>query len=100
MSKKSLAIITKLIWASFFVVSIMIYYVNHYMPSGPSYPTGEYVCINDDRGPCSPEYKEDLRGLNIPNWAKFFKRSESELLWIGLLLAGIIASSKLREESQ
>ena len=70
----------------------MIFYVNHYLPHGPSYPTGDIVCQNDDRGPCREEYKEDLRGLNIPNWAKFLRGSEGWGLVIGLLIAGGVIS--------
>jgi hypothetical protein len=79
-----------IVWIGFVVISGLVFYVNHYLPHGPSYSTGEYVCINDDRGPCSLEYKEYLRNLNIPNWAKFFKKSEGELLWMGLLFLGMI----------
>jgi hypothetical protein len=53
----------------------MTFYVNHNMPHGPSYPTGDVVCENDGRGPCGPEYKEDMRDLNIPDWAKALRES-------------------------
>ena len=80
------------IWTGFILVTGMIFYVNHYLPHGPSYPTGDIVCQNDDRGPCREEYKEDLRGLNIPNWAKFLRGSEGWGLVIGLLIAGGVIS--------
>jgi len=79
-----------IVWVSFVITSGLVFYVNHYMPHGPSYATGEYVCENDDRGPCGPEYKEDTQNLNIPNWAIFIKNSEGQLLWMGLLFLGVI----------
>ena len=92
MNKKLWLFLTITVWVGFFVASGLIYYVNHYLPHGTSYPTGNVVCQNDDRGPCGEVYKEDLRGLNIPSWAKFFKQSEGELLWIALLFASIVIS--------
>ncbi|MCX6806693.1 MAG: hypothetical protein NT135_01040 [Candidatus Berkelbacteria bacterium] len=94
MNKKYWLILAVIIWATFILVSGLAYYVNHYLPHGSSYPTGEVVCRNDDRGPCGEEYKEDLRGLNIPNWAKFFRNDNWILLWIGLGIAGIAISGK------
>ena len=69
-------------------------YVNHYLPRGPMYATGDIVCLNNDRGPCGAERKEDYRNLNIPDWAKLLKGSEATLLLFALVLAGIIASSR------
>jgi len=89
------------IWTSLIVLVGLTVYVNYYMPHGPSYPTGEVVCQNDDRGPCGEEYKEDLRNVDIPNWAKFLRRSEGQLLLFGLLFAGIVisgAKNKNQEE--
>jgi len=80
-------------WVAFIIVSGLLYYANHYLPHGPSYLTGEIICQNDDRGSCGEAYKEDLRGLNILNWAKFFKQSGGKLLWIGLLFVGVVISS-------
>ena len=60
-------------WALFIAMGGVTYYVNHYMPHGPSYPTGEMVCENDDRGPCGEEYKKDMRRVPIPEWAKFLR---------------------------
>jgi len=80
------------IWSIFIVLVGLTVYVNYGMPHGPSYPTGDIVCQNDDRGPCREEYKEDLRNVDIPNWAKFLRKSEGELLLFGLLFAGIVVS--------
>ncbi|OIP22802.1 hypothetical protein COX95_02580 [bacterium CG_4_10_14_0_2_um_filter_33_32] len=80
------------IWSTLVVLVGLTVYVNYGMPHGPSYPTGDIVCQNDDRGPCGEEYKEDLRNVDIPNWAKFLRKSEGELLLFGLLFAGIVVS--------
>lgn len=59
--------------------------------------TGDVVCQNDDRGPCAEKFIEDTSNLNIPEWAKFFKQSEGMLLWMGLIFAGIVISTKKNE---
>jgi hypothetical protein len=82
------------IWLAVIGLGGGVYYVNHYLPHGPMYATGDVVCQNDDRGPCGEEYREDFHRLDIPDWAKFFKGSEAELLLMGLVFAGIIASSR------
>ncbi len=89
--RKSLSII---LWIGFVIVAGFIFYTNHYLPHGPSYPTGDIICLNDDRGPCGEQYKEDLRYIDIPNWAKFFKQSEGEALLLGLLFAALAVSGK------
>jgi len=86
-----------IIWVSFFVVLVLSYYVNYYLPHGPSYPTGEIICQNDDRGPCREQYVEDMRNLNIPDWAKIFRLWGIPLL-MGLAFAGIVVSIKNKEE--
>ena len=97
MNKRFWGILSKIIWVAFFIVCGLTYYVNHYLPHGPSYSTGEIICQNDGRGPCGEEYKEDLRGINIPNWAKLFRNDGWILLWIGLGAIGMIASGKANE---
>lgn len=69
------------------------FYTNHYFPHGPLIDTGDVVCQNDDRGPCGESYIEDTRKLAVPDWVKFFRTSEAELLLFGLVFAGIIASA-------
>lgn len=73
-----------------------IYYANHHLPRGPMYATGDVVCQNDDRGPCGEEYREDVRGLDIPDWAKFLKGSKGDLLFMGFIVAGIFAIGRVR----
>ena len=95
-SKKIYRISLITIWISFFTVFGLGIYVNYYLPHGPSYPTGEIVCRNDDRGPCEEQYIEDMRELNIPGWAKFIRKSGFIFL-LGLLFAGIVISGKKDE---
>jgi len=80
------------IWTIFIVLFGLTVYVNYYLPHGPSYPTGEIVCQYEDRGPCREKYEEDLRNVDIPDWAKFLRKSEGELLLLGLFFAGIVIS--------
>jgi len=84
------------IWLTAIGLGGGIYYVNHHLPHGPMYATGDVVCQNDDRGPCGEEYREDFENLDIPDWAKFLKGSEAGLLLMGLVFAGIIASVRPR----
>ncbi len=96
-SKKVIGIISTTIWVVFVLTIGLTAYVNYYLPHGPSYSTGEYVCQNDDRGPCAEEYKEDLRDVNIPIWAKFLRTSGGQLTWMALLFAGIVIKSRKEE---
>jgi len=82
------------IWTSVVIMIGLMFYVNHYMPHGPSYPTGEYVCDHDDRGTCREEYIEDMSKLNIPDWAKFVRSSAGWCLIFALVIAGGVASDK------
>ncbi|MCX6718254.1 MAG: hypothetical protein NTY81_01460 [Candidatus Staskawiczbacteria bacterium] len=87
-----------IVWVLFAIISVLFFSANHYFPKGEMYPTGDIVCQNDDRGPCGEKYKEDVSKLNVPDWAKFFKNSEGELLWMGLLFIGIIISVKKEDK--
>lgn len=98
MPKKLWRALTITIWIAFFCTTGLIYYVNHYLPHGPSYSTGDVVCQNDDRGPCAEKYIEYVEDLPIPTWAKFMKRSEGMLLWFGLAFAGVIMSGWKKED--
>jgi energy-coupling factor transporter transmembrane protein EcfT len=83
------------IWGSFTIFFCLGFYVNYQLPHGPKYPTGEVVCQNDERGPCTEEYKEDMGNLNIPEWAKFIRSSSGMIVIIGLLFAGIASGAKV-----
>lgn len=94
MNEKLKKVLVIVVWTAFLIVSFLFYYSNHNFPRGPMINTGDVVCQNDDRGPCGEKFIEDTRNLNIPEWAKFFKRSEGALLWMGLLFAGIVISKR------
>lgn len=93
LKEKTKRIISVTIWTIFLITAVLGIYVNYYMPHGPSYPTGDIVCQNDDRGPCGEQYREDMSRLNIPDWSKFLRRYGVGLL-IGLAFAGIVAGKK------
>lgn len=84
------------IWSLVLLVSGLTVYVNYALPHGKSYPTGDYVCQNDDRGPCKEKYIEDLRDVPIAGWAKYWRR-EWEGYWMLLLFIGIIVSTGKQE---
>lgn len=84
------------IWTIFIIIFSLGYYVNNYLPHGHLYPTGDIVCMNDDRGPCKEEYVEDMRELNIPDWAKFI-RNNGILLLMGLGFAGLVLSKRNKD---
>lgn len=91
-------ILAMVIWISFLSGLFLVYYSNHYFPLGPKIYTGDFVCVNDGRGPCNEQFIEDTRNLDISGWAKFFKQSEGELMVFGLLIAGLAASKGGRSE--
>ena len=81
------------IWIILVAFSGLVFYVNHYLPHGPMYATGDVVCQDDNQGQCGPGYKEDLSLVNIPAWAKDV-REYWLLPWIGLILLGGLASGR------
>jgi hypothetical protein len=82
------------IWASLAIMIVLMFYVNHYLPHGPSYPTGDYESAFDGRGPAAEIYHEDMSKLDIPDWAKFVRSSAGWCLIFFLVIAGSIASGK------
>lgn len=98
--KGLLLVLTIVFWASWLVASVLFYKANHHYPSGPMVPTGEYSDSRRDGGTGGGEiYREDVRGLNVPGWVKFFKQSEGTLLWM-VLLAGGVVMTKLYSDSR
>jgi len=85
----------------FLIILIMILgltiYVNWYMPHGEMIPTG----YDDDRG--REIYVEDIRELNIPEWAKVIKYKESAVILIifaiGIISLGLFEYDKDKQES-
>lgn len=73
-------------------------YVNNYMPHGEMIPTG--VSRYDEAG---PEYFEDVRELNIPDWAKVIRGNFSAigliLFAMALMSFGLFDYNKDKQES-
>ncbi len=62
-------------------------------------PTGEYSESRRGGGTGGQEtYVEDIRGLDVPGWVKFFKQSEGSLLWMGLLFVGFLLSKPILDQ--
>jgi len=99
MSKKFWFSWTVTVWAAFLVFLGLFYYVNWYMPHGPSYPTGDYDCMFDGEGPCGEIYKEDLSVVDIPNWAKFL-RANGIFFFTGLPILGLILIAKIKKTEE
>jgi hypothetical protein len=70
-----------IVWIILIVLGVLTAYVNNYMPRGEYYPT---VYENDEGREI---YFEDLRELNIPNWAKFLLRTHTrDLFFTGVIV--------------
>ncbi|NCA93633.1 MAG: hypothetical protein EOM84_00480 [Sphingobacteriia bacterium] len=86
------------VWIFAGLVFLTVLYVNNYMPHGEIIDLTEYGCEpsqnREEREDC---YQEDMRNLQIPEWAKFL-RSYGILLIMGLAGMGICAGSKKSEE--
>ena len=78
-------------------VMSLTFYVNHYMPHGPSYATGDIVCQYDDRGSCGEERREDMSGLAIPDWAKFIRKYFVGVEML-IIFAGAYAVAKANDD--
>ncbi len=92
MSQQTAKILARIVWISFFLLAVVTFYVNHYMPHGPLYSTGDIVCQNDGRGPCGESFIEDTRDLDIPEWAKFL-RHHFVLVFIVFGIGGLYLSA-------
>jgi hypothetical protein len=96
LSQRAAKLTSVAIWGLLACGVVLTFYVNHYMPHGPTAPTGDIVCQNDDRGSCGEEYKEDTSRLDIPEWAKFL-RENFVLALMSLAVAGIYCQSKAND---
>lgn len=88
------------LWTAALITFALGYYVNHYMPHGRIEATGDYQCANDERGPCYPGVVEDLKGVNIPKWAKFLRGGSGDnAFWysIGLVILGSLCNARGRD---
>jgi len=87
-------------WITFIVLMGLIIYVNYYMPHGEMIDTGYEIDPPEwsSGGPVE-KYVEDMRELNISNWAKFLRANTTAIFLIGFLVAGSITDLIKREES-
>jgi hypothetical protein len=92
-NKKLRRVLAVMVFVSLLVVFGLTYYVNHYLPHGQMYETGDIACQYEDRL-CNLEYKENLANLNIPEWAKFFKNNTWFVLVFILGLMEIALTTK------
>lgn len=92
MSKRFAKFTSNIIWVALGATMILTFYVNHYLPHGPSLPTGDYACQHGDRGGCGEIYKEDMSMLDIPDWARSI-REGFVIISIILCISGIYAKS-------
>ena len=83
MSKAVARLSAGLILVAIIGLAGLTWYVSRYFPHGPSIPTGEVVCQNDDRGPCGDEYVEDTKAVDLPAWARHVR--EYSFMYILLL---------------
>jgi hypothetical protein len=90
------------IWSTLGLFFGLGLYVNHFLPHGPTYPTG-WTCdttLRSADGECGPTYKEDLSKVDIPGWAKLVRKTNDSSLFVvvGLIIAGIVATSEARRD--
>jgi len=87
------------IWVLFWGLFALTYYVNNYMPHGPSYDNGDVVCRGEN-GPCAEATQEDLRNINIPDWAKLLRNDGWLIPEIVLGVIGAVVSDKSKKISE
>lgn len=87
MSKKTYKTFFNITLAILAIIVGLTIYVNWYLPHGSKFSTGEVICYNNERGPCVEDYKEDMRKLNIPNWAKFLRENSDKISLILIILS-------------
>ena len=81
-----------IVWIIVITLIGLTFYVNWYMPHGPMIDTGYEIEPPEwSRGGPVEKYVEDMRELNIPNWAKFLRKNTTGIFIIGLLVAGSIS---------
>ena len=98
-SQRTAQILANVAWVIFFVLLGLTFYVNHHMPHGPLFSTGDYDCQNDGRGPCGESFIEETRNLDIPEWAKFLRRYDV-LVFLTLGIGGLYLSAFAKGKTQ
>lgn len=87
-------------WILGILILIAYCYVQWSLPHGPMINVG-YDCVeyNDGRSSyCGDQFVEDVRGLDIPEWAKYLRTDSSTLVVIFIVLA-IFFEMKLKDEN-
>jgi len=84
--------IRSIVWITVLTLMGLTFYVNHSMPHGEYFPTGYY---DDETG--REKYWEDMRELNIPDWAKFLRENTEGIVILGLIVA-ISISDRTKKE--
>ena len=85
-------------WITLFIFMVLTFYINWYMPRGEMIDMGYEVESPDYSGRGSVEkFIEDVRELDIPNWAKFLRLNVYKLVVI-LLFAGGLLENKIKQE--
>jgi len=95
LKKKTKKYIAIFIWIIAVFIFISGYYVNHYFPHGEIIDLTEYGC-EPNHAEYEDCYQEDMRNLQIPEWAIFLKE-----YGVGMLMALVFAGLTLidRESS-
>jgi hypothetical protein len=83
-----------IVWIVYIVLLVLIFYVNWFMPHGEFIPTG----YDDDEG--REIYVEDVRELNIPNWAKFLRTHARDVYIMGFFVAIVVAEVLIKPNSE
>ncbi len=77
---------------------VLVLYVNNFMPRGEMIDLTEYGCEpNRNREEYEDCYREDMRNLQIPEWAKILR---SNWLVIEFALIGMAFASYYKEEDK
>lgn len=83
------------LWVFAGIIIITVLYVNNFMPRGEIIDLTEYECEDSER--YSNCYQEDMRNLQIPEWAKFLR---SNWLIIEVALAGMAFAVYYKEDAE
>ena len=95
MNKKLFRPLANIVWIVCFLIFGLTVYVNWYLPhSTKLIDTGIESCP-DNSVDCAEQYQEDMRKLNIPDWAKFLRRNGLNL-FVGLIILGTCLTAGAR----
>lgn len=79
------------------IIFVLVFYTNNFMPRGETIDLTEYGCEpSQNREEYEDCYREDMRNLQIPEWAKFLR---SNWLVIEFALIGMVLVSYYKEDT-